>query len=1147
MALVGEAHIIVRAITSKVDRDIRNGFKNVGGIGHNAGNNLGKSFSRGFNQGFDRNIFQRVAQGIKTLSPGADEARIKFHNLVREGYTLGTALSVLVGGISSVLGGLVSLGGAAAGAIPALAALGNVVVAIGLGMRVAKLALGGVGKAVSAITKANSGGGGSGGVAAAAAARAAAAKQVEDAEKSLARVIQNNRDALVDANNNVRDAQLSLNEALKAGREEIQQLGFDAEDAALSEAKASLDLDDARRALAAVQDLPPNSRARKEAELAYQEADLNLRKAKDASADLNAEQDRLAKTGVRGTKVVINATEALAEAQAAKAKTVRDALQSQADAMENLSDAQKNAAKAGDSGSAGGGGGGADPFAGLNQAQIDFARFIASLKPKFDELKLIAANGFLPPLTKAIQLLVDRAFPTVAFGVDVIAKAMGSAVVSIAEAIVTTENLAKLTTVFSSSGVIITGLGKIIGSVWGILLSILVATAPLAEHFIAFLEAKAGAFDAFLDTDAGKTKLTDFFTTAERLMKDFGTIFGNIFGGFGAIIAANTGPGSGGDNLLTWLKNATGDFAKMGDTAEGKGNLKDYFQGVASNTQKIFSSVGALLGELIKLGSNKAIGETFDALKKGAPAFGEMMKKAVEAGPAMADLVNRVTDIFNRLTDTGAIKIFFDTLSNIAKVIQGILDNPVLMAFLTWTGRVAAALAAFGLVGKIVQFAVKALLGSIRLLLIPLGGVSGALTILRTAFTLAFGPVGIIITIIAALVASLIFFFTQTEIGKEIWANVTKFMGEAWENFSKAFMDTLRFIGEMFSNIWQGIQIAATLYIQLIIAIILGTLQFLHDAWEAIWNGIVGVFTTVWEAIVGFVTVYIQTVWQIIQTTVTVIQDTWNSIWTAISTFVSDIWNAIVGYVQNAISGVRTIIDNVVNIIRAIWEGNWGAIGGYLKNIWDAIVGLVQNQINFVLSVVRSVGQVIGSVWNAIWKGIGDFFTGIWNTIVGAVQGVGKIFHDAFEGIAGFVRGAFEGVLGAVKGPLNGIIGIVNNAIKALNKLKVTIPDWVPLVGGQTFGLNLPTIPSLAKGATVMPRSGGSLVRVAEAGRAERIEPLDKQGLSERDRAIIRLLSEGSGQAPIQIIVNPSPGMDETELAAKIDRIIAFRMRKGAA
>ena len=75
------------------------------------------------------------------------------------------------------------------------------------------------------------------------------------------------------------------------------------------------------------------------------------------------------------------------------------------------------------------------------------------------------------------------------------------------------------------------------------------------------------------------------------------------------------------------------------------------------------------------------------------------------------------------------------------------------------------------------------------------------------------------------------------------------------------------------------------------------------------------------------------------------------------------------------------------------------------------------------------------------------------------------------------------------------------------------------------------------------------LAQIAEAGRAERVEPLDSSGLSVRDRAMIEMLSKnGSGlEGNINISVYPAQGMNESELATKISRVLALQLRKGAA
>ena len=115
------------------------------------------------------------------------------------------------------------------------------------------------------------------------------------------------------------------------------------------------------------------------------------------------------------------------------------------------------------------------------------------------------------------------------------------------------------------------------------------------------------------------------------------------------------------------------------------------------------------------------------------------------------------------------------------------------------------------------------------------------------------------------------------------------------------------------------------------------------------------------------------------------------------------------------------------------------------------------------------------------------------------------------------------------------------NANVATKKLKI---------GGATvLGKTLPSFtlgfPQLAKGGTIQPSPGGTIARIAEAGRPERVEPLDPDGLSKRDKAMISMLSGGGTGNTINVY--PSQGMNESELASIISRQIAFQLRRGGA
>ena len=72
-----------------------------------------------------------------------------------------------------------------------------------------------------------------------------------------------------------------------------------------------------------------------------------------------------------------------------------------------------------------------------------------------------------------------------------------------------------------------------------------------------------------------------------------------------------------------------------------------------------------------------------------------------------------------------------------------------------------------------------------------------------------------------------------------------------------------------------------------------------------------------------------------------------------------------------------------------------------------------------------------------------------------------------FQNIGDKAKSIFEGVGSAIKGVLNVGIRACNTLISGINKFKIDVPDWVPGIGGETFGFNIPKIPELANGGVI--------------------------------------------------------------------------------
>lgn len=78
-------------------------------------------------------------------------------------------------------------------------------------------------------------------------------------------------------------------------------------------------------------------------------------------------------------------------------------------------------------------------------------------------------------------------------------------------------------------------------------------------------------------------------------------------------------------------------------------------------------------------------------------------------------------------------------------------------------------------------------------------------------------------------------------------------------------------------------------------------------------------------------------------------------------------------------------------------------------------------------------------------------------------------------------------LIGLAEGWANMWVGAVNTILKALNKIQISIPDWVPKIGGNSFGINLPLaseikLPRMEHGGTVQGAVGTEVPIMAHGG-----------------------------------------------------------------
>lgn len=175
----------------------------------------------------------------------------------------------------------------------------------------------------------------------------------------------------------------------------------------------------------------------------------------------------------------------------------------------------------------------------------------------------------------------------------------------------------------------------------------------------------------------------------------------------------------------------------------------------------------------------------------------------------------------------------------------------------------------------------------------------------------------------------------------------------------------------------------------------------------------------------------------------------------------------------------------------------WAVVGPAFKLIGDTISYTFKQRVGPVIGVV--VGAVIG-YFSEMIKSIINVVDGITTVIGGLIKFLTGVFtgnwRKAWEGIKDIFGGVFKTIGSLAKMSMNGVIGVINGAIAGINKIGLKVPDWVPVIGGKDFHINIPVIPQLAKGT--MNWKGGP-VQVHERGgeiidlpRGTRVYPHDK-------------------------------------------------------
>jgi hypothetical protein len=185
-----------------------------------------------------------------------------------------------------------------------------------------------------------------------------------------------------------------------------------------------------------------------------------------------------------------------------------------------------------------------------------------------------------------------------------------------------------------------------------------------------------------------------------------------------------------------------------------------------------------------------------------------------------------------------------------------------------------------------------------------------------------------------------------------------------------------------------------------------------------------------------------------------------------------------------------------------------------LINAWKAstfATTLAQQGLNAVLKA-NPIGLVVTAIGLLVTAGVLLYKN--WDTVKAKAM-------DVFGAIKNFISPIVEGIENAFKSMVNGVIKGLNFMIRGLNKLHFDVPDWVPLIGGGSFGFNIREIPSFAVGTRYLPKD-----MLIQAHEGEMIVPKSENPYANSGGSIL-----GKAQIHIENMIVQDKGDEERNLA----------------
>lgn len=596
------------------------------------------------------------------------------------------------------------------------------------------------------------------------------------------------------------------------------------------------------------------------------------------------------------------------------------------------------------------------------------------------------------------------------------------------------------------------------------------------------------------------------------------------------------------DNAVTKLLGKLSFLAKLPLVSWFKQIKKtgaDAFSGLGGAVKTLFSAFNPVIDAVKEfLGITDDAGGTLD----NARAKMDAGKAALEAIKQVINAAGQVVTWFVSVPLTGLANILGQSLLAKFNILKAVFTSAVdfisSLPIMDWLEKLQNAFSsAFDSIASAISPLVDAVLNFSDYLVSLITGFSDA-GAQSTAFGTALSVLNVIVDGIA----------TAIQFAGDIISGVISVLTQVINQI----VNDAQTDGTLINSIITGIQSA----VQTAFAII-------ADVWQNVLLPVfTGIYTWLSENIGPISTEVFNALGEVVTAVFSVIEAVWNNVLLPVfAALLSSLEDNIKPLFETTFQAAQEAVSVAFQMIADTWEN-------HLKPCWDAIKTFADETL---LPCFQAIGDFLREnlkpVFDEVFKAVSESVTTAFDTIVswwdnvlkplfdGMLDFVTNIFSgkwsDAWNGIVSTFSTVFAGIIEFAKTPINAVIKLINGAIAgiesalnavigAMNKISVTIPDWVPGFGGSNFGINIPTvgfgrIGELEKGGILRKGQKGLL----EGKGDEAVVPLEKS-----EGWLNKLAEKMNGnKKPTQVtVVIEGYDKDKKELAEAVAEEVSKQM-----